>query len=174
MSTRAKILLMDANILIDYQKSDFSILGTVARHLGEVYVLSTILDEVDELTPALCERQGFKVIEPQLDHLLEAASKRGRLSFRDHLCLLVARDQGLTCVTNDKPLRRACQDESVSVLWGLELMTELVDLGRLQARTAIDTAQQIHRSNPLHIPQSLVDRFTQKVLKIDSKKKRPS
>ena len=107
---------MDANVIIDYRKSDFSVLGLVSKHVGDVHVLTTIIEEVDGLEVVDCERIGLKAIEPELDQLTQAATKRGRLSFGDHLCLLVASEAGFVCVTNDKPLRKACAEEGVSIL----------------------------------------------------------
>jgi len=49
MPKKPKVLLMDANVLIDYQKSDFSVLGLVNKHVAEVHVLTTIIEEVDGL-----------------------------------------------------------------------------------------------------------------------------
>ena len=40
MPKKAKVLLMDANVLIDYQKSDLSVLGLVNKHVAEVHVLT--------------------------------------------------------------------------------------------------------------------------------------
>lgn len=117
MPKKPKVLLMDANVLIDYQKSDFSVLGLVNKHVAEVHVLTTIIEEVDGLEIVDCERLGLKAIEPELHQLTRAASKRGQLSFRDHLCLIVASDASFVCVTNDKPLRNACTDEGVGILW---------------------------------------------------------
>ena len=159
MAKKPKVLLMDANVLIDYQKSDFSVLGLVHKHVGEVHVLTTIIEEVDGLDVVDCERLGLKAVEPELSQLTRAAAKRGQLSFRDHLCLIVASDASFVCVTNDKPLRKACTEKGVSILWGLEIMTALVRANAMRAVDAIQTAEKIHLSNPLHIPKSLVDRF---------------
>jgi len=163
-------LLMDANVVIDYQRSAVSVLGLVNKHVGEVHVLTTILDEVDGLDVVDCRRLGFDVIEPELNQLTRAASQRGRLSFRDHLCLIVASDRGLVCVTNDKPLRKACQGDGVAISWGLEMMSVLVRASAMQAADAIQTAEQIHLGNPLHIPRSLVDRFARMVTGIEKKR----
>ena len=95
--------------------------------------------------------------------------KRGQLSFRDHLCLLVALDERFVCVTNDKMLRKACVEERVSILWGLEIMTTLVQSYAMSATDAIETAEKIHRSNPLHIPRKLVDRFSKVVIGIEKR-----
>lgn len=150
---------MDANVLIDYQKSDFSVLGLVNKHLGEIHVLTTILEEVDGIDVVDCEWLGFKIIDPELSQLTAAASKRGQLSFCDRLSLLVAAEASLICVTNDKSLHKACKEEGVNILWGLEIMTILVRVKAMTAADAIQIAEKIHLSNPLHIPRKLVDRF---------------
>jgi hypothetical protein len=165
MAKKPKVLLMDANVLIDYQKSDFSVLGLVNKHVGEVHILTTIFDEVDGLDIVDCERLGLKAVEPELNQLTRAAAQRGQLSFRDHLCLIVASDAEFVCVT--KPLRKACDEEGVSILWGLEIMTALVRGRAMRAQDAIQTAEKIHLSNPLHISQKLVDRFRQVVTGIE-------
>ena len=108
-----------------------------------------------------------RVVEPELSQLAEAARKRSSLSVQDHLCLVVAQRRSWTCVTNDTVLRRACSAAGVSVLWGLEVMAGLVRLGQLEAGEAVAVAQAIHRSNPLHLPQNLVDRFAQAVQSIE-------
>ena len=169
MSKNPNILLMDANVLIDYQNSDFSVLGLVNKHVGEVLVLTTIIKEVGGLDFTDCERLGLKVIEPDLIQLKRAATKRGQLSFRDHLCLLVASESGFVCVTNDKPLRKACIEEGVAILWGLEIMTALVQGHEMRAVDAIQTAEKIHNSNPLHISRKLVEQFKKIVTDIEKK-----
>ncbi len=63
------------------------------------------------------------------------------------MCLILARDQGWTCVTNDGRLRRACADEGVAVLWGLQLMVKLVEAGELSADDAISVAEAIGETN---------------------------
>lgn len=169
MPGRRTVLLVDAYVLIDYQKSDISILGLAARHVGEVRILTTILEEVEGLDAADCERIGLTVVEPELHQVIQAAARRGPLSFHDHLCLIVAEANRFVCVTNDKTLRKRCEEENLSVLWGLEVMTALVRKGALQAGDAIRTAEKIHAINPLHIPAALVDRFTRKVAAAEKK-----
>ena len=155
MSKKPKVLLMDANVLIDYQKSDFSVLGLANKHVAEVHVLTTIIEEVDGLEIVDCERLGLKAIEPELHQLTRAASKRGQLSFRDHLCLIVASDGSFVCVTNDDAAGRcAARAEGVSIKWGLEIMTALVEAYAMRAADAIQTAEKIDLSNPLQSPGS--------------------
>ena len=160
MPKKRQALLMDANVLIDYQKSDISVLGLVSRHVGEVHVLTTILEEVEGLDAADCERLGLKVIEPELAQVMQASGRKGQLSFRDHLCLVVATAGGLVCITNDKALRAACGDAGVTTIWGLEIMVALVRGGAMEAADAISTAEKIHLSNPLHVSKKVVERFS--------------
>lgn len=164
-------LLVDANVLIDSLAADLSVLARASQSLGDVHILSTVLDEVEGLDTADCERLGLNVVEPELAQLTEAAERRSTLSAQDHLCLVVARARGWTCVTNDGALRRACTAEDVAVLWGLEVMTELVRLVQLSAEDAIAVARAIHESNPLHIPDSLVERFARVVRAIERERR---
>ena len=154
-----RVLLLDANVLIDYQKSDFSILDLANRHLGKVHVLTSILSEVDGLDAEMCKERDLTVIEPELDQLILAGERKGRLSFNDGLCLIVAAADGYTCVTNDRALRKACVEMKVPTIWGLEIMTELVRCRAMTAEVAMEVAEKIHVVNPHHIPRNLIDRF---------------
>ncbi len=153
------LLIMDANVLIDYANSDISILSLVSKHVGQVYIPSVILDEVSELSEEDCIELGFVIIDEEVELLLAAAEIRGALSFEDHVCLLLATEKECTCVSNDKPLRRACGEENISVMWGLRLMIELVDSGHLGKSVAVDVAEEIQKQNPRHITQIIVDEF---------------
>jgi hypothetical protein len=107
LAKRWELLLVDADVLIDYALADASILGLAARHVGSVHVVRSVLDEVTQLRPSDCSRLGIEVVEPSLDQLLKAAEVRGRLSFNDRLSLIVAHDQGWTCISNDRALRKS-------------------------------------------------------------------
>jgi len=105
--------IADANVLIDYAKTDPSILSLYVRHFGPIYVPSVIVDEVDQLDFSDCETLGLTVVDEPLDILLAATEQRGPLSFEDRVCLLLARTNKWTCVTNEKPLHRACKQEKI-------------------------------------------------------------
>lgn len=156
-------LLVDANVLVDYQAADLAILSLVSRHVGTVHIVSTVLAEVDGLDESECERLGFRVVEPTLAQATEAASPNGRLSFQDRTCLVVCRDNGWTCVSNDKALRRSCDAVGVAVRWGLELMLELVQGGHLPAEDADDAAERIHQSNPVFLNTTILAAFREKL-----------
>ena len=156
-------LLVDANVLVDYQAADLAILSLVSRHVGTVHIVSTVLAEVDGLDESECERLGFRVVEPTLAQATEAASPNGRLSFQDRTCLVVCRDNGWTCVSNDKALRRSCDAVGVAVRWGLELMLELVQGGHLPAEDADEAAERIHQANPVFLNATILAAFREKL-----------
>jgi rRNA-processing protein FCF1 len=163
-------LLLDANVLIDYRKTKPSILALVSRHVGKIQIPSTILDEVEDIDLEACERLDLNVVEPELVQLLAAAEKRGSLSQQDHLCLILAREHGWICVTNDGALRTACRKEGVAVRWGLELILDLVQGGHLAANDALDVAKAIHATNPFHISAEILRRFMERLREITGKK----
>ena len=52
---RRGLLVIDANVLVDYQAADLSILALVHRHVGTVHILTTMLAEVEGLDEPDCE-----------------------------------------------------------------------------------------------------------------------
>ncbi len=152
-------LVVDANVLVDYQAADLTILALVHRHVGKVHIVSTMLAEVDGLEESECERLGLLVVEPTLIQVMNASSPVGRLSFQDRTCLVVCRDNDWTCVSNDRALRRACESVGVTVLWGLELMLDLVRHGHLPAEDASEAAERIHLANPFFMNSAILDAF---------------
>lgn len=159
-------LLVDANVLVDYQAVDLGVLSLVGRHMGPVHIVTTVLAEVEGLDESECERLGFCVVEPSLEQAMEAASPSGRLSFADRLCLVLCRDNDWTCVSNDKALRRSCESIGVAVRWGLELMLELVARGHLAAPEALVIAERMHRTNPVFLGVPVLAAFREKIAKL--------
>lgn len=155
--------IADANVLIDYAQTSPDILGLVARHIGPVYVAAAVLDEVEQLDEAQCQAIGLAPVEGSLAQMTEAAQRGGPLSFEDKLCLVLARDNGWACLSNDGPLREACKAQGVSVVWGLEIMLWLVQARHLDADKAIEVAEAIHLSNPLYITRKIITTFRHKV-----------
>jgi rRNA-processing protein FCF1 len=155
--------IADANVLIDYAKTSPAILGLVAQHVGPVYVAADVLQEVEQLDEAQCLALGLQVVEGNLAQLTEAAQRGGPLSFEDKLCLVLARDNGWACLSNDGPLRDACKAQGVAVVWGLEIMLALVEGKHLTAAAAVQAAQAIHTVNPMFITAKVLAAFQKKV-----------
>ena len=137
------LLLMDANVLIDYAKTDRQVLALVVQVLGPVFVATPVLDEVRQLTADDARALGLTQVEPETELLLAAAEVRGKLPFQDHVCLLLARERGWACVTNDKPLQAACVTEGVPWMWGLHLLLRLVRAGVMDTQQAVERAEAI-------------------------------
>lgn len=159
MPVSATVLLADADVLIDYRESELAILELVARHIGRVVVLPPVLDEVRHVTALECGRLGIEVIEVETDRMLQAAEVGSRISFNDRLCMIVCREEGWTCVTNDGALQRLCSRYGVKTRFGLSLMVDLVAVGALTNRRAMEVARRIQASNPLHITGRVLNRF---------------
>lgn len=156
-------LILDANVLIDYCATDRSILTLISRHVGQIHVPVELLEEVKALDESECDRLGLHVFEPELEQLVAAGRRRPGLSYYDHLCLLVAKLGGWTCVTNDGKLRRECAAEKVPVLWGLEPMIDLVGAGVLPVAEAKKVALAIQVENPLYITATVIKKFVQRI-----------
>ena len=159
MPATQPVLLADADVLIDYRESDLAILSLVAQHVGRVAVVPFVLEEVRGLTTAQCARLGIEVIEVSTALMLQAAQVKSSVSFNDRLCLVVCREEGWTCVTNDGALRRLCERHGVETRFGLGLMVDLVAAGVLTRRRAVSIARRIQVSNPLHINDRVLARF---------------
>jgi predicted nucleic acid-binding protein len=168
VATGPELLLLDANVVIDYAITDPGVLGLVVRHIGRIYVVRSVLEEVEQIRERDCKRLGIEVVEPSLDQFVAAGSaERARLSFTDRLSLIVAHDSGWTCVTNDRALRRACRERRVPVWWGLQLMLALVRAGELVPAAALAVARAIHEDNTRHLTAEILDRFALEVARIE-------
>lgn len=151
-------LVADANILIDYYKSDKAILPILSRQVATLYLPSPVLDEVQQLSEKDAFDLGIVVVEPDLDQLFEAQEGDGPTSFQDRLCLVLAREEGWGILTNDKALRKACEDEGISCVWGLEAMALLVEGKCITSARAMATAKKISQINPF-ITDDILTRF---------------
>lgn len=156
-----QVLIVDACVLIDYCDADPSVLRIISRSVGEIRVASPVLAEVDGLDESAATALGLVVVEPSFEMFARAAVKRGGLSVRDHLCLLLAKEEGSTCVSNDKALRNACKNEEIPVLWGLEMMGLAVEAGALPPSAAAEIAASIGEVNPT-IGAALIKRFVER------------
>lgn len=153
-------LLADASVLIDYRDSgDLAILALVGEHVGPLAVVSTVFDEVRELETDDCARLGIRIVEATTEQLDQAGRVEHRASFNDRVCLVVCRDEGWTCVTNDRALRRLCQGHGVATRFGLGLLVDLAAAGAITRARAEAVARRIHIRNPFHINEHVVAGF---------------
>jgi predicted nucleic acid-binding protein len=167
-SDALKKFLVDACVLIDFIKVDRSIFDLIIKYVGPVFVVSPVVDEVNEIEneEELVEL-GLIIIEPEIEDAFTAASVSGPTSFQDRLCLNTAKRYGFTCVTNDINLRKLCEKENIPILWSLEFLSQLHKAGGISAQKAIKIAQKIHKINPKHITVKIVERFTNIIKRLD-------
>ncbi len=120
-----RTVLLDADVLIDYRKSELGVLKLVTRHVGRLAVIPSTLEEVRGVTTTECAQLGIEVVEVKTGQMLRATKVEPSVSFNDHLCLVVCREAGGMCATNDGALRRLCRRHGVETPYGLSLMVEL-------------------------------------------------
>jgi hypothetical protein len=161
---KLELLIIDANVLIDFCKTDRTVLALVAKHVATVHVAEPVLAEVAQLDRPGAEALGLHVVQPEYTLMKTAASAgvRSPLRFQDWVCLLLAKQRTWTCVTNDKRLRTECEAHAVTVLWGLQLLLRLVERRALPAAAAIDLARAIHAVNR-RLPKEVIAAFTRQV-----------
>ena len=143
-------LLVDTCVLIDYHKSDLSVLTLASNHIGSVSLPREVLQEFRKGAPLSdrdCERHGLTIIDPTLEQLELVSVEHSKLSLADRMCLVMAKNCCI-CVTNDKALRKACEREKVATMRGLRLMITLVEKKQLPADDAISIAKKIGEHNP--------------------------
>jgi len=151
-------LILDANILIDFCQCDRTVFKLICRYVGQIYLATPVFNEINQIDEGDCLEFGIKLVEPKLEHVLLAAGEKGPLSFQDKLCLILAKENGWACVTNDKPLRKRCKSEGVTIIWGVELICLLVESGGLPAEDAKDIILKMQEINPKYITNSIVNR----------------
>ncbi len=143
------LLIVDANVLIDFCKTNKGILTLVTTHIGTLNVADPVLAEVKELNRETAAELGLTIVQPDFAMLTQAANAAARspLRFQDWLCVLLAEQNGWTCVTNDKRLRVECESRNVPLLWGLQVVLSLVERGALSKTDAVQPAHAIHAVN---------------------------
>jgi rRNA-processing protein FCF1 len=106
-------IITDANILIDFSKTNKEILRLLFEELEKVAVPFLVLQEVNELNRQEAESLGITVIDSDMEMIENAFGVTNGLSYQDNLCLLTASRENYICVTNDKRLKRECQKKGV-------------------------------------------------------------
>lgn len=158
---KPSFLILDACVVIDYAETDLSVLAAISTHVAPIALARPVLNEVEQLDEGAAADLGMTVVDVELELASKAAQGPRVLSFEDRVCLLLAKREDWTCVTNDRRLRRACAEESVRVMWGLEMMLRGVAVGVLSPNETIQIAEAMHHANPRYVTQKVVAKFTQ-------------
>lgn len=166
---RMAFLILDANVLIDIVKCDKTILMLISRHVGQIIIPTTILEEVKGLTEDECRVLGLTLIEPSLDLLSKAVQMPRPLSLEDWTCVLLAEKYRYVCVSNDKALRKQCNQLQLTVKWELELLCNLTEAGGILPTQCGNIIRIIQNNNPFFITNKIVaEAFNRLGLKCDS------
>jgi rRNA-processing protein FCF1 len=158
-----RILVLDANILIDFWESNRSLLRVISAQVGPIVIPTVVFDEVEQLTVRHCRSFGIEIVEPTLEQLTAASREGGGLSLEDQLCLAMAQERGALCVTNDGLLRQACANRGVPVLWGLELLALLVEQGHTTAKIARRAGIKMRQKNRHYITETILQGFLRRI-----------
>lgn len=142
------LLLMDACVVIDFLNAGENLFLLFERHVGKLFVVSEVAKELKPMRGFKgLEALGIEIVQSENEEFETARILRGRTSFQDNLCLLAAERLGYTCVSNDKQLRKLCQQRQVPVIWGLDMLLKLYTSGGITIEEAEHFAEQIHDSN---------------------------
>lgn len=164
---KRQFLILDANTLIDFCQSDKTIIKLICAHVGQIYLAMPVLSEIKAINKDECISLGIKLVEPELGQVMLAAKEKGSLSFQDNICLILAKDHGWTCVTNDKPLRRECRLAGIPLLWGIQLICILAESGGLPVKYAGDIILEIQKNNPKYITNNIVQKAFKRLGLVD-------
>ncbi len=165
MNKRIVAVISDANIIIDYLSSNKHILSIATEKLCDIYIPTPIFNEISQIDENIAAELGLKIIEPDFKQLTESMERGGALSYQDRICFILARDKEYSCATNDKTLKRHCENNNIKTIWGLEIMILLVEKGHLTKKIAITTAKDINKRNRL-ITAEVLNSFIEKINEI--------
>ena len=148
---RRKLLLADANILIDLvQAGGVRLIGDLVRFgIAEVHVPRTIYDEVSrEISESKVVSLGITIlpVTEDLSRKVLAYPDR-RLSRPDRALLLMAKEMGYGVWSNDRILRANCVKQGVEVFWEFQVLLELVTRGHLTKEALVALARAVGEKN---------------------------
>lgn len=170
MAGGARLFILDANVLIDYCAADRALLRKISVYLAPISVPYPVFEEVDLLTEGMCSPLKIELVEYTSTELEAVSLRCGSLSLQDRLCFELSQLRRGTCITNDKPLRRHCNEEGVPLLWGLQPLLQLVQIRQLSVRAATKAAEKMKGENPF-LTQDLLDAFLIQLDAIDKSRK---
>lgn len=159
--------VIDSSALIDYQKTDDSILQLFTQNIGPIYLAEPVFtDELNGFSMADCQRLGILVSSLNLNQLVEAARWQGPISRYDACSLILARENGWTVITSDRPLISRLRCENIQFIRGLRPMIMLVSAGCLTHERAIQTAENMRSINPNYLTSEIINKFKIEINKL--------
>lgn len=157
-------------MLIPYVATDIAVLARVSSHYPRVTVTTDVLREVRGLDADGCSALKIEILAPSDDQAMaieRAWRCAPQISPADASCLVTGRDLGMTCVTNDRALRAECRRQDIPVLWGLELMIELVRARMMSFDRASSVGRRIRELSPHHVTPRILKGFLDRIAAAD-------
>jgi rRNA-processing protein FCF1 len=143
-----KAILTDTCVIIDLLKVDKKIIKLISKHVGRLYTLNRLVEEITTLkSPLELKVRGFVLKDPDVLDVIKAESDIERLSFCDKLSFFTAQRNNHYLATNDRLLRRYCEQNNVPVFWGLDLLVELYKSKGIYSDEVKKAALIIKKSN---------------------------
>ncbi len=143
-----KSLIFDANIIIDFftiSKDFFKFINELSI---EMFIADVTLLKVDQLNDTNAKELNISIIETPIDMLDESANRcKSGLAFDDYITFLLAKDNDLILVTNDKSLKIHAQSKSVDTLWGLEIILFLESNNKISKEKAKELFKKLRIVN---------------------------
>lgn len=148
MNPSRRIMIADANVLIDLLRTDRLILSSIVEYIGPLYVSTPVAEEVSrEANQAELKSLGITIVEPTEEEENLSCSNLGPLSMEDRICLFTAKQRHWICVTNDQPLAKQCKAHGVSVIRCLRLLCILYRNGGISQTEVVKLAHRIQEQN---------------------------
>ncbi len=164
----------DTNVWID-----FSIIDRldIPFSLPYTYLMSALAVEDELLSPAGIKDQLKKfglqeteLTEAELILTIQLNGKYNRLSVYDAMALAIAKERNIPLLSGDGALRRAAEQEGVSLMGTLRILDEAMSSGRIQREEYIEALQKLKENNgkQIRLPAAELDRRMEKACNEES------
>lgn len=167
MTDTVRIIIADTCVVSDFYKADRGFFAELRCPRISIGIITPVIDELTVSFPEFADRPylgriGLNLFEPAEEDFAHIGFS-SELSPFDQLCLRAAKRLGCTLATNDVPLREACAENGVRVLWGLETLLLLCREGAIGKKYADTVARGIRHANPDYITEEILDKFLRRL-----------
>lgn len=155
------IFLMDTCVVSDFIRTSPERLRELRSHGCNIFILEEIREELlrefDYPTIANLALSIVDVEMKEYDYALSIDSHA--LSSQDKLCISVAKNREMICVTKDFRMKKECDSKQVQVLWSLQFLLKLRDNCIIDTDTARQWGTEMQRLSNSRIPQNALEEF---------------
>jgi len=155
--TKNKIVICDANVIIDFLECDISLLADLNALFDEVCIPYMVMIEITKISEQELIDMGMYLIETPVQ-----GSPVSGLSPQDWSCVLAVQSTSELCITNDRKLRSVLRDMDFDILWGLETLLMLKKEHIITKSKAEKCGTKICKRNK-YISEAVKDEFLKKL-----------